>query len=323
MKVLTISIAAYNIEPYLEATLNRFSQVEYLSEIEVLVVNDGSKDQTRDIALKYQKLYPESIKLIDKQNGGWGSTVNVGIQNATGKYFKLLDGDDYYNLENLGHFISFLRNCDTDMVITPYLMFIDSTGKIIPGKKIRPEFEMKEVFGWDCVSNLFAMHEIAYKTRILKENPLNISEHCFYTDIEYVMKGMKFVNTISAFPEVIYMYRIAREGQSDSFAGRIKHYKDHLHVVMTIAEERILDDGTKKRLYDDRLHGIIKRQCNFFLSLPKSKEHKTELIEYDQWVHDHCPDLYKETSRTMKVLRKTNFIMYPIIADAVRIHESR
>ena len=103
-KNLTISIAAYNVENYLEKTLDSLI-IDNLDKLEVLIVNDGSKDNTKKIAQKYCKKYPNSIKLIDKENGGYGSTINAGIKEATGKYFKQLDGDDWYNTENLNRLV--------------------------------------------------------------------------------------------------------------------------------------------------------------------------------------------------------------------------
>lgn len=325
MKILSISIAAYNVEPYLDDILNKFLMVQNNDKIEVIIVNDGSSDNTSKIASKFVKSYPNLFKLIDKSNGGWGSTVNVSIQEATGKYYKLLDGDDYYNIDNMPGFIDFLENSTSDMIITPYRLFNDSTGAVYPKKNNREEFSYQGLFGLKSVHGLFSMHEVCFKLSILKNKPMNISINCFYTDVEYVAKGMCRVSTIEVYPFEIYMYRIAREGQSDSLAGRTKHYKDHLHVIRVLAEFRkeFASNTDEYRLISERLHSMIKRQCNIFLSIPASKHIKQELIEYDKWTKKSCPDLYGETSRTMKIIRKTNYKTYFIIAAIVRKHENK
>lgn len=100
-KILTISIAAYNVEKYLPKTLESLVIPEIMDQLEVLIINDGSQDKTGQIAEEYVVKYPATFYLVNKENGGWGSTVNTSAQLATGKYYKLLDGDDFFNAEAL------------------------------------------------------------------------------------------------------------------------------------------------------------------------------------------------------------------------------
>ena len=101
MKVLSISIAAYNVAYTLKECLDPFLKSNVLGELDIMVVDDGSSDNTAEIAEEYHALYPDTFRLIKKENGGWGSTVNTGIKEAKGMYFKQLDGDDYYEPEAL------------------------------------------------------------------------------------------------------------------------------------------------------------------------------------------------------------------------------
>lgn len=94
-KILTIVIPAYNVENYIEKTIESLIIPEILDDIEILIINDGSLDTTEQKALVYEEKYPDSIRIISKNNGGHGSAINCGIQNATGKYVKILDGDDW------------------------------------------------------------------------------------------------------------------------------------------------------------------------------------------------------------------------------------
>ena len=123
-KILTVSIAAYNVEKYIDQTLKSLVVPEIMDKLEVLVIDDGGKDSTVDIVERYVDQYPDTFKLIRKENGGWGSTVNCGLKNATGKYFKLLDGDDYFS--ELARFIDVLQQTDADLVYTPYVIFYEN-----------------------------------------------------------------------------------------------------------------------------------------------------------------------------------------------------
>ena len=101
MKILSISIAAYNAEKWIERCLDSFCIPEIAADIEVIIVNDGSTDHTEQYAHKYVVLYPDIFRLINKKNGGHGSTINVGIKKACGKYFKIVDADDWVEKEGL------------------------------------------------------------------------------------------------------------------------------------------------------------------------------------------------------------------------------
>ena len=77
------------------------------SKLDIIVVNDGSTDQTVEITNKYVEKYKQSIRLINKENGGHGSTINTSIKHAKGKYYKILDSDDWVNSENLNRLVAF------------------------------------------------------------------------------------------------------------------------------------------------------------------------------------------------------------------------
>ena len=94
-KILTVTIPSYNVEAYLEDCLESFVNSEVMDDIEVLIVNDGSSDNTVKIAQRYVDKYENTFRLINKENGGHGSTINTGVREAKGKYFKVVDGDDW------------------------------------------------------------------------------------------------------------------------------------------------------------------------------------------------------------------------------------
>ena len=125
-KIITISIAAYNVEKFLDETLSSLSCPELMDSIEVIIVNDGSKDSTVDIAKKYVNKYPDSFILVDKKNGGYGSTINASLDIARGKYYRLLDGDDWFDRNEFMKYVEALKNIDTDIVITDFVKRIQT-----------------------------------------------------------------------------------------------------------------------------------------------------------------------------------------------------
>lgn len=180
-KILSISIAAYNVEKFLKDTLNSLISPEIMDDIEVLIVDDGSKDSTAAIGKEFEEKYPGSFKVISKPNGGYGSTINAAMDVATGKYFKTLDGDDWYDTENLIKFIKELKNIDTDLVVTPFTMVHEVTGE---KEIVRYEQSFnKAAVDFDQLPKEMhpniRMHAIAYKTKLLQDNHIRIGEHCF------------------------------------------------------------------------------------------------------------------------------------------------
>ena len=119
-KVLTITIPSYNVEKYLKQTLDSFLSPEILEEVEVLIVDDGSKDRTAEIGKVYERQYPQTFRVISKENGGHGSTINRGIQEAKGTYFKVVDGDDWVDTEDFVKLVKALKNCTAQYVVTNY-----------------------------------------------------------------------------------------------------------------------------------------------------------------------------------------------------------
>ena len=129
-KILSVSVAAYNVEKFIKQNLDSFTNSEVKEKIEVLVTDDGSKDNTPQIVKEYEQKYPGVVRLIQQPNAGPGSTINSGLKNATGKYFRMVDGDDWVKTENLKLYIDYLENSEADMVVTNYYTYNDSNGDI-------------------------------------------------------------------------------------------------------------------------------------------------------------------------------------------------
>ena len=101
MKILSFIIPSYNCERFLDKCLTSFLDEEVIDKLDVIVVNDGSKDSTPEVAQKYCDRYPGSIRLINQENKGHCGALNTGCAAATGKYLKVIDADDWVDTVNL------------------------------------------------------------------------------------------------------------------------------------------------------------------------------------------------------------------------------
>ncbi len=322
-KNLTISIAAYNVENYLDNTLKSLL-VDNMDKLEVIIINDGSKDNTSQVAQKYCKKYPQTFKLIDKENGGYGSTINAGIKAATGRYFKQLDGDDWYDTAGLQKLIDDIDNIKTDVIYTPFVTHYDETGKEEANKnnivnhKNKP-CEIDKIIG--DIDVLF-MHNLAYRTKMLKENKVTIDENCFYTDTEYVVLPFIYAETIYALDYPIYMYRMGREGQSISVEGRRKHWKDHQRVSYTLMEiykQNKAKLGKNKDIYfEEYLASIFASGIgNYLLTLDATMENFEIIKKYNRDIETISREIYSlmpKYSRAVTIVRKNNYIIYKMFS---------
>ena len=203
-KILSVSVAAYNLESMIRQCLDSFIRPEILEKVEVLVTDDGSKDQTREIVAEYEKKYPGSFKLIVQKNAGPGSTVNSGLAHATGKYFRMVDGDDWVNTNEMEAYLTYLEEHDTDMVCTSYCCVDHETGEKRL-EMLKTDIMDREIQFEQVAKDLFlAMHNVTYKTSILKENSIRL-DNGFYTDLEYLLFPTPYIHTVAFLSQTIYM----------------------------------------------------------------------------------------------------------------------
>lgn len=328
-KILTVVIPSYNVEKYLEKTLESFVDEQILEDIEVLIVDDGSKDRTAEIGMKYEKKYPNTFWVISKENGGHGSTINKGIEVGCGKYFKVVDGDDWVNTADFCVLVKKLASCDADYVVTNYYEVNDVTGK--QTERLFPELKNKKAeqgeywqFEEAAQKVQLPMHALAIKTSILKENKIRLDEHSFYVDVEYILYPLPYVYTVAYYDLYIYMYRLALQTQSVSIQGYQKHIQNHIDVIMHLSEFAMEfrnklqgKDSPKLAYIEKRIAQMVGDQISIFMSYPvEDKEVKRKFIEFDQELKKKNPYVYNlssEESGTLKLLRKVDFKGYGLI----------
>lgn len=233
-KLLSISIAAYNVTETIDQCISSCLVPEVMGLLEVIVVNDGSTDNTAEIVQRYVNKYPHVVKLVNKENGGYGSTVNTSQHIANGKYFKLLDGDDWVDADGLSNLINILKSNDVDLIVAPFVersedgqVVNDQADKNVEG---RIEFEGR------VIPAKLSMHSITYRTSIVRETHLELPEHCLYTDTIYNVVPLQLVQTAYITHVPVYQYRVGRIGQSISEQSLQSHYGDFNIVVNKLYE---------------------------------------------------------------------------------------
>lgn len=327
-KILTISVASYNVEWCLGKCLDSFIGSGVIDDLEILVVNDGSKDGTVALAESYSTRFPENIRLIDKENGGHGSTINASIKAATGKYYKVVDADDWVDAEGIRKLVKALKENDSDVVINPY-HFVDADTFEI--KSLSSTFNGSTEFGVvkplkDLIGSVYIqMHALTYRTDVVKKMGPAIDEHCFYVDMEYNFFPLEYVESALCLDFPVYQYRVGSNEQSVSSANMVKRRSQHRQVLNRLIEyyedkKDELEPTTREVILDN----LRKLSLVHYKILFRVEEgSKAEFVSFDKYLKKASSEVYEGpdgfTMKVIRMLRKGNFALYGLVLFCLKI----
>lgn len=273
-------------------------------EVEVIIVDDGSaKDNTAEIADRYAKEYPTIVKAVHQENGGHGQAVNTGLSHATGKFFKVVDSDDWVDAKSYKKILSTLRRFvdgeEPDMVIANYVY--EKVGakrkKVIHYENV---FPVEQMFGWNDVGKFkidqyILMHSVIYKTQLLKDCALQLPMHTFYVDNIFVFEPLPFVKKMYYVNTNFYRYFIGRDDQSVNESVMISRIDQQLRVTKRMIESFLAADipNKKCRMYMRNYLRIMMEVSSIFLIISGTDEHLKKKKELWQYVKDRDIELYR------------------------------
>lgn len=292
MKYISFAIPCYNSESYMEHAIE--SILKGGEDVEIIIVNDGSKDRTSEIAKQYAKKYPTIVKAIDKENGGHGDAVNTGLKHATGLYFKVVDSDDWVDEGALEQILSVLhelveKQTLIDMLVSNYVY--EKVGakhkKVIHYRNVMPQNRIitwKEM-GHFRLAQYILMHSVIYRTELLRMCKLELPKHTFYVDNIYVYYPLPHVKTFYYLDVNFYRYFIGREDQSVNEKNMIKRIDQQIFVTKTMIDMYSLRKIPNKKLrnYMTNYLAIMMTVSSIICIRSKTQENldkKKELWEY-------------------------------------------
>lgn len=308
MKLLSIAIPSYNSEAYLKNCIE--SLLPGGEDVEIIVVNDGSKDNTGKIADEYAAKYPTIVKAVHQENGGHGEAVNAGLRNATGLYYKVVDSDDWVNLEAYQKILQTLSELVRtgnmiDMLISNYVY--EKEGK--KRKKVmqyRTAFPTERVFTWDDVKFLHVgqyilMHSVIYRTQLLKDCGLELPKHTFYVDNIYVYHPLPYVKKMYYLDVNFYRYYIGRGDQSVNEKVMIGRLDQQLLV-----NKLIIDDCDVWKLKNRKLRNYMLSYMEIMMTVSsilaiRSKDAENLAKKKELWQYLKAKDVrsYKRIRRSV------------------------
>lgn len=231
-KLLTIAIPTFNLGREATKLVDDIVGAENSKLIDILIVDDGSTDDTFDICSLMVEKHPDIVRLISKKNGHYGSAVNCAIQNACGIFFKIIDADDRVDTQGLDELLYRLDEiADEDLFVTNYSV------EYHDGRSVEyvPVFDKKLDGSIDLGSlKSLPMHAITYRTEILVQNSIQLDVGIPYTDVEFVLFPLPFVKSAFYLDCVVYRYQIGREGQSIDARQMLASRKKHQQVLTSL-----------------------------------------------------------------------------------------
>lgn len=306
-KLLTVAVPAYNSEEYLSKCLDSFCEGSVLPRLEVIVVNDGSSDETSGVACRYAEKYPDTFRVIDKENGGHGSAINRASREATGKYFQVVDSDDWVITESLPKLFAVLEAAEADVVLCNYHMVDKTTGKRQPfatkGVPLGVAYTVEQFMTFPQSSRQCCyFHGILYRTEFYRSTGIQLSERTFYEDQEYAAIPLFYAKTILPTDLFLYQYQVGNVNQSISNANQVKHLNQLEKILWGLVDFYLANKESMTREKQDyflfKLSNLaISYYTAGFLKDPDRKRGYETARTMRKAVWSRCPDVAQEAER--------------------------
>lgn len=306
MKLLTVAIPCYNSQDYMRHAVE--TAMVGGEDVEILIIDDGSKDDTAKIADELEREHPTIVRAIHQENGGHGQAVNTGLKNAKGLYYKVLDSDDWLDREALLKVMDLIRSfvedgVAVDMLLTNYVYEKPSVRK---HKAIRyiSAFPENQVFGWSDVrhfkvSQNILMHSVIYRTKLLRECKLELPKHTFYVDNIFVYQPLPSVKKMYYLNVDLYRYFIGRDDQSVNEKVMIGRIDQQLKVnkIMIEAHDLTKIKNRKLRDYMVKYLTMMMTVSSVLLIKEGSEESLDKRAELWGFLKEHNTNMYRMINR--------------------------
>lgn len=339
-KVLTITIPAYNAQMYLKKCVGSLLAAGEREKLEIIIIDDGSTDETGIMADAFAARYPETVRVVHKENGGHGSGVNRGIREARGRFFKVVDADDWVDPRAFKKLMDFLDTAECDAVVNGFYWNFDNgkgNQKEYPKKaEIREPFRgvvYGKTYRFDEIAEkvYIKMHGLTIRTAILQEHDIQLDENCFYVDAEYILYPIPYLETIVFLKDFVYQYRIGRSGQSVSAEKMQKNEENYDRVLRSLFQfykkcraGKIICSKSKMDYLAGGIARIAAGKMKIILSFPPEKKRKRQLVQFNQMLKSKWPEIYEANkSRPVGLLRMSRFHLYGAASRLLRLQNRR
>ena len=298
MKYISFVVPCYNSQDYMEHCIE--SLLPGGEDIEIIIIDDGSKDNTGKIADKYAKKYKNIVKVVHQENGGHGEGINQGLKVATGKYFKVIDSDDWADEKAYKTLLKRVKKIDSDVIIMNYV-YTYTDGRANQTINFSNVFPDNVECTWDDIhkfktTQYLSLHSMMYKKEVLDRSNINLPKHTFYEDNLFIYQALKNVETIYYMNLDFYHYFIGREDQSVQEPQLIKRSSHQVLVSTLTATLYDLEDIKNKKHYKVMMRHLclIVSLGAIFSRLAKTDEGEKQYLDMWKEIKEKNPTIYKK-----------------------------
>ena len=304
MKLITFAVPCYNSADYMDKCIA--SLLVAGEDAEIILVDDGSTDDTGAIADRYAAQYPNIVRVIHQENGGHGEGVNQGLIHAEGLYYKVVDSDDWLDADALQKVMALLRRSaqmeqPIDMVIANYVYehVEDDTHHTVRYESALP---VDRVFTWDEVGHFstgqfILMHAVVYRTDVLRRSKLSLPKHTFYVDNVFVYQPLPSVKSLYYLNVDLYRYYIGRADQSVTEENMIRRIDQQIRITKIMADahdlELLMERNKRLALYMYHYLSIMIMICNIYLMMSGTEENLEKRKELWRWLKVNHPATFR------------------------------
>ena len=314
-KILSIIVPSYNMEAYLPKCLGSLiiDDKELLQKLDVIVVNDGSKDRTSEIAHEFEARYPGIFRVVDKSNGNYGSCINAALAIASGEFIKVLDADDRFDAQSFAQMLGILfdSECNSeqlDLLLTDFVEVNENDENVCYHTLPLPENNVCSVSDVKSFSSLY-MHSIVYRTKNLRDIGYLQTEGISYTDNEWTFYPMITIRNFKYLKLPVYRYLVGRQGQTIDPSVLKKSVWNHAIIAKRMTKELgVLRKNVGDVVYrylEEVAIGMNVRVYNNVMLVLHNKESDQHLIEFDGMLAATSETIHKKVmsrlfSRTIR-----------------------
>lgn len=264
MPKVSVVVPVYNTQKYLEKCLDSLVY-QTLDDIEIVVVNDGSPDESQKIIDRYVQAYPNKVQAYIKENGGLSDARNFGLAKCNGEYIGFVDSDDYVNLDMYQNMYNKAKEKDFDVVVCDIRYMYENYSK-----EVSSQVE-KDICGIDKIkaqmANIYpAVWNKIYKKELFEHGVL-FKKGVWYEDVEFLYRLFPYITSIGVVKKPLVNY-VQRDGTiTRTFDERVYNYIDNFNgIVEFYKEKKFYEDYYSELEYSYVRYlymTFIKTACNF------------------------------------------------------------
>ncbi|WP_066460095.1 glycosyltransferase family 2 protein [Anaerotruncus rubiinfantis] len=308
-RVLTIAVPSYNMEKHLPKNLPSYADERLAGKVQVIVLDNASEDETASIAQGFVDRYPEIFTLLRRDSRGYGGSINAAMALARGKYFRIVDADDWVDTEELVRFVEKLRDCGADVVQTNYRRVVMGSGEELPFRFSGVEYEKVYTGFSPCRENAPCIHSTTYRTELLRESGFQMQDGIFFVDEEYVILPFLSAKSVVYYDLDIYRYLVGNPAQSTSPENRAKYAAHRAQIVRRLLEVY----GTAKMSPDVRNYCFFRiaqaaadHLTTLYIYLPDRMAGRKAGMSWETYVRGKNPEIYAAIRKKGFLLRQLN-----------------